>query len=481
LRSWTSPRRFLPLLFALIAVFAAAAPSTAATNERYAAIVYDVNSGRTLFSRNADAQRYPASLTKMMTLYILFEELDARRLTLNSTLSVSANAAAQPPSKLGVRAGSTIKVEDAILALVTKSANDVAAVVAENIGGSISGFADRMNRTARLLGMRNTTFRNPHGLPDSRQVSTARDMVLLAQALQDRFPTYYRYFGTRSFTYRGATYGNHNRLLGSVNGVDGIKTGYTIASGFNLVTNVERDGRHLIAVVLGGRTAATRDAHMRELIAQHLPSASRGARTTPMLVAGTLPAAEPRLPRARPIIDVGALLAYAGASAPHDLVSEAMAEAAEAQGDTSEAAATEADPIAERILAAVEVAELAPDAPQNVDMLTRLGELARIQTGEQDIVAGSAAILPVEPDAAPGWHVQIGAVPTLEGAEALLERARDALGATLAAHRPVTQEIEHRGGMLYRARFADFADVEEAEAACAQLKRRSFDCLPMPS
>src|SRR5687768_12284144 len=275
--------RLLPFVVVFLSLLGAAVP--AAANEKYAAIVVDANTGNTLFASNADARRYPASLTKMMTLYILFEELQAKRLSLSTRLTVSARAAAQSPSKLGIRAGKTIKVEDAILALTTKSANDIAVVVAENIGGSVSGFAARMNRTARALGMRNSTFRNPHGLPDSGQVTTARDMARLGAALQDRFPTYYRYFGVKTFTYAGKRYRNHNRLLGSVAGVDGIKTGYTKASGFNLVSNVERDGRHIIAVVMGGKTGASRDAHMRQLIAEHLPRAKRGSRSAPLVMA----------------------------------------------------------------------------------------------------------------------------------------------------------------------------------------------------
>ena len=236
---------------------------------------------------------------------------------------------------MGVKAGSTIKVEQAILALVTKSANDVAVVVAENVGGSVSGFAGRMNRAAKALGMDSTTFRNPHGLPDNGQYTTARDLVRLARALQDRFPSYYKYFGERSFTYKGTRYRNHNRLLGYVTGVDGIKTGYIRASGFNLVTNVRRDGRHVIAVVMGGRTASSRDAHMRELIAQHLPKASRNRSAAPLLVAssgaGDAAIAAARLPRSAAAGGCGTgSLPTRRQRGPRDVVAAAMAEAAHA-------------------------------------------------------------------------------------------------------------------------------------------------------
>jgi D-alanyl-D-alanine carboxypeptidase len=253
---------------------------SAAANEKYAAIVVDANTGKTLYEDSADEKRYPASLTKMMTLFVLFEELKAGKFTLQSELSVSANAAAQAPSKLSLRAGSKIKVEDAILALTTKSANDASVVVAENVSGSVSQFAERMTRTARALGMNQSTFRNPNGLPNSSQFTSARDMAKLGAALQDRFPQYYKFFSARSFTWKGKKLRNHNRLLGSVAGVDGIKTGYTRASGFNLVSNVRRDGRHIIAVVMGGKTGASRDAHMRDLIAKHLPPPERAAATS---------------------------------------------------------------------------------------------------------------------------------------------------------------------------------------------------------
>lgn len=240
--------------------------------EKYAALVIDAQTGATLHERFADAPRYPASLTKMMTLYIVFEELQAGRLTLDSRLKASANAARQAPSKLGIRAGQTIRVEDAIKALAVKSANDVAVVIAENIEGSVPAFARRMTRTARTLGMSRTTFTNPHGLPDPAQRTTARDMARLGVALQ-RFPRYYRYFGTRTFSHGRATYRNTNRLLGSVSGVDGIKTGYTRASGFNLVTSVRSGNRRIVAVVMGGATGAARNARMKQLIASYLPAA----------------------------------------------------------------------------------------------------------------------------------------------------------------------------------------------------------------
>lgn len=243
-------------------------------NPPFASIVVDANSGATLSSTSPDSLRHPASLTKMMTLYMLFERLDAGRIGLDSEMRVSARAAAQNPTKLGLRPGQTIRVEDAIKGLVTKSANDAAVVIAEAIAGDEDDFARMMTRKARALGMTRTVYRNASGLPDDDQVTTARDQATLGRALQDRFPRYYRYFATTSFTFRGRTIRGHNRLVGSVDGVDGIKTGYIRASGFNLVTNLKRGNRHLVGVVLGGRSGGSRDATMRKLLAENLDKAA---------------------------------------------------------------------------------------------------------------------------------------------------------------------------------------------------------------
>ena len=233
---------------------------------RYASIVIDGETGEVLRSRNADVRRYPASLTKMMTLYLLFEAVDKGKLSLNSKLKVSKRAARQSPSKLGLRAGSNIRVEDAIKALVVKSANDVAVVVAEALGGTEAEFAKKMTRKAHALGMSRTTFRNASGLPNRKQRSTARDMAQLARALMRDFPHRYHYFDDQRFRHRGREHRSPNRLLGRYRGMDGIKTGYIRASGFNLVASAERDGRRVIAVVFGGKTSRSRNAHMVNLL-----------------------------------------------------------------------------------------------------------------------------------------------------------------------------------------------------------------------
>jgi D-alanyl-D-alanine carboxypeptidase len=239
-----------------------------------ASIVVDGYSGAVLQASNPDALRHPASLTKIMTLYLLFEHLDAGRIRLDTPLKVSEHASEQAPTKLGLQAGQSIIVEDAIKGMVTKSANDAAVVVAENLGGDEGKFAKLMTQTARAIGMTRTTYINASGLPDDDQVTTARDQALLGRTIQEHFPRYYKYFSTESFVYHGEAMRNHNHLLGSVDGVDGIKTGFTRASGFNLVTSVHRSGRYLVAVVMGGHSSFERDADMRKLISVHIKQAS---------------------------------------------------------------------------------------------------------------------------------------------------------------------------------------------------------------
>jgi len=249
----------------------------------YAAIVVDDKSGFVLHEVSVDEPRHPASLTKIMTLYLLFEQLEDGRLNLDTPLPVSSRAAMQNPTKLGLKANQTIKADDAIKGLVTRSANDAAVVIAEAIGGSEEEFAKLMTLKARALGMTSTTYINASGLPADEQITTARDQAILGRAIQHRFPGYYQYFATPSFHYKGAEIHNHNALLGQVKGVDGIKTGYTEASGYNLVTSVRRDERHIVAVVLGGTSNAARDARMRQLIEEYISFAS-SQRTVPVIV-----------------------------------------------------------------------------------------------------------------------------------------------------------------------------------------------------
>ncbi len=305
------------------------APAAAARNPAFAAIVVDENSGRTLYAASDNEPRHPASLTKVMTLYLLFEQLEKGRLSLESPIPMSAHAASQAPSKLGLEPGETLSVENAIKAIVTRSANDVAVAVAEAIGGDEENFAQMMTRKAHALGMAHTTYVNASGLPDDRQITTARDLALLGRSIQERFPRYFRYFSTQAFEFAGETIGNHNHLLGRVEGVDGIKTGYTRASGFNLLTSVHRGGRSLVAVVMGGPTAGARDRFMESLIAQHIASATTIHSAT--MIADATPPAAPPAPPVR-----SAALAPADSVSPTPPVRVAVAQLSseDAEGDS---------------------------------------------------------------------------------------------------------------------------------------------------
>ncbi len=252
--------------------------SVPAPAQKYAAIVVDAKTGRQLFEMNSTTPRYPASLTKMMTLYLLFEALDSGRVTKETRIPVSAHAASQPPTKLRFRPGETIDVDSAIRALTVKSANDVAVAVGEYLGGSEETFAAAMTAKARQIGMRNTVFRNASGLPDDDQHTTARDMAVLGLALRQRFPQYYYYFSVTDFMFRGKVVRGHNDLLGRVTGVDGIKTGYIRASGFNIVTSYDDGARRFVIVVMGADSARERNQHVEALLQRALSPDSKEPR-----------------------------------------------------------------------------------------------------------------------------------------------------------------------------------------------------------
>ena len=299
----------------MVVILAAGAPAQA----RYASIVVDFETGEVLHETNADTRNYPASLVKMMTLYMAFEALERGELTLDQRLTVSRRAAGMPASKLGLRRGEKITVKNTILALITKSANDAAVVMAEAIAGKETKFARLMTKKARVLGMSKTRFRNASGLPNRGQVSTARDMATLAQALIRDYPDYYELFSTPQFTYRGRTYKSYNRLLRYYEGADGIKTGYIRASGFNLVASAVRDGRRLIAVVFGGKTSRSRDRHIANLMDTAF------AKLNSVRVAKTKIPAPPARKPLRVIADLAPTPTDAAAPAPTEV----------AQGDTN--------------------------------------------------------------------------------------------------------------------------------------------------
>lgn len=264
---WQGICRCVAVLCVALSVSLLTSPAAEA-NPRYASIIIEESSGKVLYSRNADKQLYPASLTKIMTLYLLFEALQNRQLTLDTRMKVSQVAASRSPSKLYLKPGQTITVKNAILALVTKSANDVATVVSEHLGGTERAFAKKMTRKAKALGMKRTIFKNASGLPNRAQLSTARDMARLGVAIRRDFPQYFKYFKRTSFNWQGRKFRNHNKLLTQFSGTDGIKTGYTNASGFNLVATTERNGVRLVGVVFGGKTGKSRDKHMVNLLSR---------------------------------------------------------------------------------------------------------------------------------------------------------------------------------------------------------------------
>ncbi len=304
-------RVFLALAFTASALLAGLAAPAAAqapylslgqppSQPKYAAIVIDANSGEVLFENRPDSPRYPASITKVMTLYLAFEALAEGRMKLTDQIVVSPRAAAMPPTKLGLRAGEPISVEDAMRSLAVQSANDMAVAMAEKMGGTEARFAALMTLRGQELGMSNTRFVNASGLPDSRQISTARDIAILSRAAMRDYPQYYSYFGTQQFAFRGRTMRNHNGLLGKMPGVDGLKTGYTNASGFNLSASAVRDGRRLIAVVLGGSSTAARDSNVEDLLLTGfsvLQRRDRGERTASIAKSLFEPSAEGRVTR----------------------------------------------------------------------------------------------------------------------------------------------------------------------------------------
>ena len=438
----------------------------------FAAYVVDANSGRVLHGVNEDAPRHPASVTKVMTLYLVFEQLERGMIALDTEFKVSAHAAAQPPSKLGLRPGQTIEVEDAIKALVTKSANDVASTIAENLAGSEEEFAEKMTRKARQLGMSGTVYRNASGLPDREQITTARDLAILGKAVQERFPRYYRYFQTRTFNFAGRSIGNHNRLLGKVEGVDGIKTGFTNASGFNLLTSARVNGRHVIGVVLGGRSGASRDTIMAGLIRTNLARASVGASSTAYASADErfVPAPEAR-PRAFKS-DVETAAATTGSTLPvaRPLDLGPPRSLAPAPAQMSEAA-TKPIPTppttAQKIEARLPLLPAAPEPPARIELAS-----AKV---ERPVVAAETPRESAKPAVTP-WVIQLAAEEDEKQARAVLDDARSRSGRLLAKAAPFTEKVNRGGSTLYRARFSGFAEADSAQEACRTLKRSGFAC-----
>ncbi|QOG23149.1 D-alanyl-D-alanine carboxypeptidase [Bradyrhizobium sp. SEMIA] len=394
------------------------------SSPKFASIIVDGNSGSVLQATSPDGIRHPASLTKIMTLYLLFERLESGKMKLDTEMPVSQHAADQDPTKLNLRAGQTIRVEDAIKGLVTRSANDAAVVIAEAIAGDEDDFAAMMTRKARSLGMSRTVYRNANGLPNDEQVTTARDQATLGRAIQERFPRYYRYFATSTFNWRGQSIRNHNHLLGSVEGVDGIKTGYTRASGFNLVSSMRRGNRHLIGVVLGGRSGGSRDAIMRNLLAENL---EKGATT-------------------------------------HTVAAVTERNGADASSDVADASDTPARPAPQVQVPAGTAAAPAPAA----------AKLASADPAPQPIQM-SATTKPVVTHS--GWIVQVGALESETEAQHRIDAARNSARGLLSKADPFTEPVVAKDNRkLYRARFAGL-ERDQAEAVCRALKRAEISCI----
>ena len=464
--------------FVICAIFLVLLASPSEARPKYAAIVIDHNSGKVLYSRNADAPRYPASLTKIMTLYLVFKELKAGKITLDHKFVVTREASGQTPSKLGLKVGSTIKVRDAVRALVTKSANDAAVVIAENFAGSEARFAQVMTQTARSLGMKKTTFKNASGLPDSRQVTTARDMATLSRRVMNDFPKLSKYFKLKHFKYRGKRYRNHNGLLFNYRGTNGIKTGYIRASGFNLAASVKRGKKHLIGVVMGGRSVRRRNANMRHILNKSWRKASRVKKPmrTPKSEPVVVAAPRPTPQVTEPVVS----------QAPARKAPPRTAVAPKPQAPVAQAPVTQAP-----VVQAKTPPPVAPPASQGSTYQTANNFRPTVSAPDAPTPQKNTAPQQSSPPLPSGvikelvleetgpYHVQIGAFDSHNEAHARLIAVHQKANDILKGHEAITMAVNSRGKDLVRARFAFFSK-EKAKAACKKLKRRSISCLAVP-
>ncbi len=381
---------------------------------RYADIVIDAVSGRVIHAKSASSLRHPASLTKMMTLYLTFQALESGALRPDQRLSVSVHAAAQSPSKVGLKAGETIRVRDAIMSVVTCSANDASVVLAEALGGSESRFADMMNRQARALGMRQTVFKNASGLPNPDQVSTARDMAMLSHALIYHYPQYYDMFSSETFAYAGRVMNNHNHLMKRYEGMDGIKTGYVRASGFNLAASAVRGDTRLIAVVFGGKSRIARDNQVAQLLDR----------------------------------------SFAEMKADHGFAQN-PALGQEAQGDSSDAA--------ENLYVALPSKVAAIFGPPAQELQKQEHLKASVQHAS---VASGAG----------GWGIQVGAFSDAESGQQALRAMSREMHTLLSRTEAVVQKTRSDSGDdVYRARFVGM-ELATARSVCAFLVKKGQGC-----
>lgn len=436
----------------------------------YAAMVVDANTGRVLHANQEHALRHPASVTKVMTLYMLFEQMEKGRFTLDDEIEMSSHAASMAPSKLGLRPGATISVENAIKAIVTKSANDVAAAVGEAVGGSEERFAQMMTAKAQSLGMTRTFYANASGLPDARQVTTAHDLVILGRSIQERFPKYYGYFSTHQFTFRGKTMGNHNRLLGQVEGMDGIKTGYTNASGFNLLSSVKRGNRRIISVVLGGKSAAGRDRIMANLIEEHLDSASPNKATMVARAEDSAPKLAPMATAYAPPAPVPTVAPVAEKAKPAVIANPSRA----AEDRTASIPAAKVSDGSTRQVAAAAATTSTNQVTPGGGARKPAAPAAQARAPEKQATVAAKAE-PARPAAASsGSMIQVGATDAVGKANDLLAKARTK-APILSGATPFTEKVKKGSETIYRARFAGLTE-SKAEAACKSLKRSGLSC-----
>ncbi len=448
-------------------------PASAKGNPRYASIVMDADTGLILSESRANRSLHPASLTKMMTLLMTFEAIEKGELSMKDRVRISRHAANMVPSKLDLPVGSSIRVEDAIYSLVTKSANDVAVALAEHLGQSESNFAKMMTNRAHEIGMTRTVFRNASGLHNPRQISTARDMSKLARVIINRYPSYYRYFSTKNFTYRGKTYRNHNRLMARYDGMDGMKTGYVQASGFNLVSSAVRNNRRLIGVVFGGRTSKSRNAHMAKLM-------DRGfAKMNDIRVANIKVPLPPRKP--------GILVAL---QTLNDMKPASGAEA----GDTKWASLNsslqngvfsrligegDSDPVASK---RIETGLMAIAAHKGEKIPEKYMQIVSIDSDKTALTPFKSDIQKQAHSSAKKkgptingpWAIQVGAFASRAKTDRVISNALKNLPSELTEANPMIAPLSTDTGWVFRGRLSGYTR-DQALQACSYLQ----DCLPI--
>lgn len=442
---------FLALIIIGFTLFTA--PPLASANPKYASIVMDADTGLILHQSSADKVLHPASLTKMMTLMLTFDALEQGTLKLHDRIIISKHAASMVPSKLGLKPGQTIRVEDAIYALVTKSANDIAVALAEKIAGTEYKFSLMMTVKARKIGMNNTRFRNASGLHNRHQVSTARDMAKLSRQLLTAYPQYYHYFSTRSFTYNGTTYKNHNRLMDSYQGMDGLKTGYTEPSGFNLAASAVRNNKRLIGVVFGGRTSRTRDAHMKTLLDRSFAKAEQILLAANVPLPPRKPTPSKQLAMLSNIETAAGLIDIAADGAEENTKWAPLNPVLQSSSFSKMIGEGDYDPAVSKRL---ETGLLAISAMQSMVNKERTQKVAYNFTPDKNQIGKN-------------WSIQIGAFTSRTKTDRALHQALKSIPSNLSDAAPVIAPLRTKDGWLFRARLSGYSKLE-AQKACKHIK-----------